>query len=480
MKFWKKRSDFGFCLGKEALPSSFFPRLFAFYSFLSAILLIFVVPPFQHPEELNHFLRASQLASGGLIGRRFLHSPSNGPAYFTSGGKVDPVSIQAAWPFAPLVFHPHVQAEIAMWSPPRHWSKVRELRQFPNTVVYPPVFYLPAAAAIIVGRAMDITVLHTLLLGRFLTALAVIAIGTLAVVLAEGAAPWVFTVLLLPMSLDIAVSVSQDGLMLACSALAGALLLRALGSGGPPARTACVTAAAFLSLVAMSRPPYFALALLPLLVTAVPRRTRLAATTISASAVLAWFALTSVTDFTNPGAFLGADSAAQAKFLWQHIFAFPAILWRTLYDGWLSLLQQFLGRLGWDDTPLPQSYYFGALTVLGLAACASLTARRFTPMLASVRVAILTACLIAAAGVFLSLYVAWTMPGSPKVGGVEGRYFLPIAVAGSALLRPAAFILPPWLRYTRKMSLAVIATFPVVTVGVVLRTLALRYGVADW
>jgi hypothetical protein len=450
--------------------------LFALYSLFSSSLFVFVVPPFQHPEEVNHFLRASQLASGGLVGKRFVQPSVNAPSFVTAGGKIDPATVRAAWPFVPMMFRPNVRANAAMWSAPQHWSGARKLWPFPNTVIYPPVFYAPAIAAIGLGRVLDLTVLHTLLLGRALTALAVASIGTLAVAAAEGAAPWVFTVLLLPMSLDIAVSVSQDGLMLACGALAGALLVRALSNGGATARFACIGMAVLLSLVAMARPPYLVLASLPLLIGAVPWRTRLAASGASVGAVLAWSALAAATDLTNLGAGFGANGTAQANYLRQHIFAFPAILWRTLRDEHLQFLQQFLGRLGWDDTKLPTAYYAAALAALVLAAAISLTAPSRHRVPAQVRCAVLAAGLVAATSVFLSLYLAWTVPGYPTVGGVEGRYFLPIALVGAVLVIPVGVPRSPLLQRLRMVSFAIIAAFPAVSIGTMWHTFLLRYG----
>jgi hypothetical protein len=45
--------------------------VFLLYGFVAVGVLAIAMPPFQNPDEPNHFLRAAQVAHGGLIGSRF-------------------------------------------------------------------------------------------------------------------------------------------------------------------------------------------------------------------------------------------------------------------------------------------------------------------------------------------------------------------------------------------------------------------------
>ena len=49
---------------------------------------------------------------------------------------------------------------------------------------YPPLFYLPSAAGILVGRELDLSVIYTLYLSRLFTGVVAVALGTLAIALA--------------------------------------------------------------------------------------------------------------------------------------------------------------------------------------------------------------------------------------------------------------------------------------------------------
>jgi uncharacterized membrane protein len=80
--------------------------------------------------------------------------------------------------------------------------------------------------------------------------------------------------------------------------------------------------------------------------------------------------------------------------------------------------------------------------------------------------------LLSVAGRFAVGYVTWTVPRQAVVEGVIGRYFLPRALAGAALL--AALGDTRWARL-RDRLVPVALAFPLVSLAVVLRSVALRY-----
>src|SRR4051812_22448920 len=150
------------------------PWLFILVALPIGLALALLTPPFQNPDEGGHFLRATQIAGGELVGRRL----DGG----TSGGRVDGAAYDAALLFAPLAGHaerrvdPAVMAQAAAirWgAPPRDVG-------FPNTVLWSPALYVPAAAAVRVGQALDLTVLATLRLCRLVNLALAIALAALA------------------------------------------------------------------------------------------------------------------------------------------------------------------------------------------------------------------------------------------------------------------------------------------------------------
>jgi uncharacterized membrane protein len=188
------------------------------------------------------------------------------------------------------------------------------MQAYPNTVVYPPFFYIPSAIGVLVGRVAKMTVVETLEVSRVMTGMAAVAVGAAAIACAGGAAVWIFMILTLPMSLSLIASSSQDGLLLACSALAGALVVRALRWPSNSNWKLFAWLVVTLGLVAMARPPYGVLAVLPLGLTKLQLRWRILAAAAIVGCVAVWSGITLATSLTNTGEFIGSDPVAQMAY----------------------------------------------------------------------------------------------------------------------------------------------------------------------
>lgn len=372
--------------------------------------LAFALPPMQGADEGAHYVRADQISLGGFIGHRL--TP------IASGGLVDLGIIAAVDRFYPLVIDPNARIgplarQPMAWGRQGPWS-------FPNTAVYPPVFYMPAAAAIIAGKGLGLDVLATERLARIACALASVALATLAIALAGPAAAWLFTLLLLPSSAALMGVITQDGPLLAASALAASLWLRLIGPSRPW-RAALTGLCILLALIGMSRPPYGALAFLPLITGAPPRRYRALGTASVLAAIALWSLVSTLHTFVSVDPTHQANAAAQLSFLLAH----PGQVVRVAAQ---SMRVHFaVDYAGYFITTLqpPGVYSAVAWCALALALAAS-CARGFT---ADARRATFTAAMLAAsaAGIVLIQYLTWTPVGAPVVNGVLGRYFLPLA-----------------------------------------------------
>ena len=445
---------------------------FVLYGLLATALLAVNVPPFQNPDEPTHFLRAVQIAQGTLLGSRFTLTDTDGSPLVLAGGPVDPAVAWALSPFESIPFHPGTHATRTMWEPGVHWSRRRANMSFGNTAVNPPVLYVPAAIGVLLGRATRMTVLQTLLTSRLLTGITATSIAGLAILWAGGAAVWLFAILTLPMSLSLIASTSQDALMLACAALAGGLSVRALRSPGDRDRKTLAGITVALILVATSRPPYGALALLPLGLTRLPWRPRILAAAAVAACVLLWSGIAATTALVNFSEKAGFDPAAQLA----RLRADPPLLvhatWQALTQYWPAYLDQFVGQLSWLDVQLPPAYHVAANAMLVVAAVAAMLGLRGERIGVLSRAPIAAGVLLAAGGIFAIEYVYGTVPGTAAVAGVQGRYFLPLALAGVAVLPRLGDT--RWARLHNVLVLAV-ALFPVVSLAVVMHAVLVRY-----
>lgn len=458
------------CVACEQRTERYLAVAFLFYGLVATALLGINTPPFQVADEQIHFMRAEQIAEGEFVGTRFSQNLPGGKTEPTGGGTIDPALVDAAAPFFALPFHAELRAKRAEWAPNVHWSGKRSLVSFP-TANYPPLFYLPSAAGILVGRELDLSVIYTLYLSRLFTGVVAVALGTLAIALAGGAAAWIFTILTLPMSLSLMASASQDALLIACGALAGALLVRGIRRPIAADGKLLASLAVALSLVATARPPFGALALLPLGLPRLQLWRRMLVALVVVICTLSWARIAAVTSLTNFGAVVGADPAAQIQLIrHQPLLALKAVEAATMMSK--AYLAQFIGVLGWMDTSLPISYYRVATAMLVVSAAAAMLATNSKRMTASNYLPIAAGVAFASLGVFLVQYVTWTVPGHAIVDGIEGRYFLAPALAGAALLPSLGGTRAPRLRTA---LLALILIFPAISLALAMHAIVLRY-----
>ena len=432
-------------------------QVFVAYAVAAIPTLALLMPPFQAADELAHLERANQIAHGGLLATHYAGNQ-------TSGGAVDSGIEQAERPFDPIRFHPERKRTRAMTdaAAATGWGTL-ETRSFPNTALYPPVLYLPAASGQFIARHTGLSVLHGLVLSRLLDGLVSAVLGGVAIALSGEGAPFLFALRSLPKSLSLDAAVTQDGPLIAVAALATVLLRRAAARRHGPTLAA---AALLLALIATARLAYLPLCLLPLLSPALPRTGRLAAG-VAVLAVVAWTSLVERITLLHSATL---RVSAQMQALSLHPLLAATLVRTTLHTQLMEgcpYCREFVGVLGWLDTPLPNFYVALAASVLlgALAmsrpAAAPLVGRRS-------RLAATLLVLGAVAAVFVLQYLSWSPIGGPVIDGVQGRYFLPVAPF-LLLLLPAGG--------ARRPSRALVALyfFPALSIVVTLRAIVFRY-----
>lgn len=381
---------------------------YALIAAIGLLIMAFTMPPFANADEENHVLRADMIAQGRLVGAPIIH-PS--------------ISV-AQQPFHRLNFHPERRVSRSDYRT-LNWGTLAP-GFFPNTVIYPPTFYLPAAVALRVAQWLELPVLRGVLAARIATGVATIAIATVAIGLAESAAPWLALILLLPMSLALTAAVSQDGPMLASTALAVALWGKVARGGG---RRSFAYLCLLLAVVAMARPPYvaFVALILPL---PLPWRLRWAGMAFVLLCTGLWDLSQAprVTLTPLPGG--TPDPHLQALLVLHHPWRFARAFAITLQRYHAGLLESFIGRPGYLDVALPPMFLKAASVVLLIAGLAMLGKPR-----ASYIFAIGGAVGGAVLGIGLIQYLTWTAVGAEIINGLQGRYYLAPALTFGCLLR---------------------------------------------
>ncbi len=425
-----------------------------FLSYLLFVLptLAYVTPPWQNPDEPSHMLRAVQIAHGGLLGYR---------AWGSAGGDSDPSIYTAYTPLLGVAMHPERRVTRAALAASGNvgWRRDTIYTPFPNTAQYGPAFYLPDAASYWAGRAAGLSINHTLYVARAANSLVFALLAAAALAMARRARAPLAAILLLPTTLSLAASASQDSLLLACTAVVVAMLDRAIAAGRAATPREIWLLAILLACIGMARPPYAGFLLVLLLGAPPPQRARLAPAAVAAAAIIAWCLAVVGRVSIHLG---GSDIGRQVALLAADPGRVPAIILATAHAYAVPYAVQFIGVLGWTDTRLPHAYVIFAALVLVLAFLAGTSGPARRPW------APCAAALFATAAIFILQYLTWTWPGQPVVTGVLGRYFLPIAMVLALALprlnvRLGAIIRPALL------------TQAAITPAIMLHAIMLRY-----
>jgi hypothetical protein len=379
-----------------------------------------------------------------------------------------------------------------LWERMRHlpWADGPGFVSVPNTAAYSPLFYLPAAAGLGAGRAAGLLPYDAILVARLVNALMFVAAGTVALLLARRGRRLMFVALTLPMTLSLAASVNQDGLVIASSVLAAALLSR-----GPRHGRSWWLGCVALAAVILAKPPYLPVAAACAVLawgTAPGRRTQIRAAgglLVAALPALVWTAIVTrwvaapfvrgparpagplwsgpagtMFPTTNPGEQLGI--------LLAHPRLFGTLPFETLAGDlrWFGL--STLGILGVLDWVLPEWMYLAwGLAVLVALLADGLGTPDEAPGLPLWRAALLAGLVgIAAWAVFIAQYLSWTRVGEALIDGVQGRYALPLVamlalavprvrVQGGAMLRRGLTVVPVGMALLDAVALPVLTVW---------------------
>lgn len=422
-------------------------RIVALACFLLLILPLvaycaWTVPLGQAPDEPTHIARADSVLRGEVMGYRGAHvnaASGGADAGVTANfGLVYAASLgngAMAPPSGQTSTRARVGAARAVpwWPAPMFISSV-------NTAAYAPVAYMPAALALGIAESMGATPYGAGIGARFGNVLAFALLGCLALTLAGRGRLLLLLTLALPMTVWLAGSCNQDGLLIAVAVLALALLTRSDGRG-------FWAGTALLAVLALQKPPFAALMLLPLIAPAAagrPWRPRAGAAVLVALPAALWSVavMRHVSVPLLPGApyhpgplwpgdpsriFRSAIPGAQMAVVLHHPLAVARLCVTETIRQIPVFRLELIGILGSIEIRLPAWLY--SLFSLGLlSAMGELIAG--TRGTAGLRIAGRVTAAFAALGcavlILLVQYLTWTPVGFARIDGVQGRYFIPL------------------------------------------------------
>lgn len=399
-------------------------RFFAILATIIGLLYVALTPPFQVPDEWNHYVRAEAIAQGHLK-----------PNMTWQGDCASfPAGIER---FVRTIYRTDV---------PFHRSDVRQAmsirRNEPGrsqlcfSAWYTPVPYAPQVIVAAASRLANVRPIVTFYAGRLANLAFAIVMLVLAMRMAGAYRYVIAAIALLPMAMFEVASWSPDAATFAIAVFLVATAFRPSGEGLKPVTTV---------VLALCKPVYF-------LIGFITARTRRQFVFILVAVILGVAIASSVATQARYNARYGlhVDAREQAECIRKDPARFLRIVVNTVHDNSATYAEEFIGRFGMSSLKLPVWVIWlnGALLVIiALAAPPVPVGKRLTALFIVVATF---------GGILLSQYLIWNIVCGSQIEGVQGRYFLPIVFL-AALVLSAGVKIPQRAQAVLVTTIAIIA-----------------------
>lgn len=413
-------------------------RFFALIAALFGVVLVFITPPFQSPDEYNHFFRAFQVSEGhwypekqnnNRLGGNLPHSLDSLKIIFLplKGNYAAKTSLSAVQQALSL---PLDEAD-------------RRFLDFPNTAIYAPTAYIPQAIGIAFARYFTGRCLVLFYAARLANLLFWTALLWAALQRMPFQRQSMAFLALLPASLAIAASCNADvltnglafyAIAVFCAALTPGAVLRPLANR--PREGVAMGIVVLMALQKLILAPMALLAGLSALESTAHWKTAFRRSfypLLLALAVAFWWGWTAQNWFVpydryepavrdvqtlNPG----VDPSAQLACVLKHPFVFTETVVVSFFRAAPSMAAHFVGKFGWEKNYLPG--WMICLLWAGLAALVFSEKNRLSPAQRLWAAGIVLVCIALWA---VTMYALWCPVGARALDNWQGRYFVPLS-----------------------------------------------------
>ncbi|AEG17345.1 DUF2142 domain-containing protein [Methanobacterium paludis] len=401
-------------------------KVFLIIALIYGLSFLMINPPFQAIDEQTHYFRASDISEGHMMPQRV-----NGESLVTITEGM--ASLTSKFP-QDLSDYPNKKLRISdivsgLSLPLNNNFKSSANIEIFAIVAYPPVPYLASALGMDLGKLFNLSPLFLLYIGRLMN----LILWLLLIYLAIKVTPvhkWVLLLLsLMPMTIFQGASLSADSFTIAISFLVIAIFLKFALDASKKVVTKKDIFILFtlVLMLTLSKPFYFLLIFLFFLIPSHKFGNRKKMFLIFSLIFLSIAVIEALWYLTTHGLYVPENSntsiRGQMSFILSNPAVFPHVMEHTLWKYSYLYLTESVGHLGWSIF-LPQWLVY--VYVVVLISVSLLDKNEIVISLKQKLVSLITLFAIVLM-IFALEYIAWTPIGQSMVGGVQGRYFVPIA-----------------------------------------------------
>lgn len=421
------------------------PYIAFFLSLFTGLVLSFVLPPFQAPDEVNHFYKAWHIAEGN-----FSTQKENNRI----GGYIPSSVDSLARYFSQYRFSPNPDikfGEISQFMDFPLEPGFRTFQDFPNTGMYNPVCYLPYLLPMYGMIQFECPPLLILYFARISAAVC----WSLAIFFCLKWAPrfrvLLFVLGMLPMSLFIQGTVNADVMLNASVFMLIGYIFRQLKIGKPINRYGYLISILFIVIISSLKLLYSPVLLLfvcwpdSMYQNRIHRVSSLLLFAIISFATILYWASESQSIYTpyelyntqfRNGLDLTPDANmnSQMDALKVEPMKLLSVLTQSTFENAQSYAESYIGRLGWYNVRLPLVFILASYLVMILAI---LYPGEKLNLRIQVAILLLIAFLLIWILIILSQYLTWEKVGAERVYLLQGRYYIsvfPLLWMGASLM----------------------------------------------
>lgn len=421
--------------------TSFFTRLqphhfFALCATVFGLIFLFLTPPFQTPDEINHFYRAYQISEGTFLGQKQDNRV---------GGDLPISLVDFAASFRTLTWTKTERMKpttiLDKFGTPLNPDD-KKFVDFANTAMYSPVSYAPQAFVLFIIKAFDVSPVALFYWARLFTLL----FWIVAIYYAIRMMPfykWLFVLItLLPMSVLINMSISADVVTNALAFVSIAFACHLAYKKSIVSRGHFILLCLLTFLLASAKIVYTPVLITVLLIPQEKFGTRirylnrlLGFAALGLTTAVFWSVVMKSLyipysqynpTYRGDAALIDcANMYEQLDYILTHGFYVINVFIHSMITSVDMYYQGFIGTFGWLDTPLPSWFILVAYAVIAVVLL--LDGNKEIKISVYQKGFLLMGFLVIVFLILLTQHLTWDCVGGDLIFTIQGRYFIPAA-----------------------------------------------------